>query len=73
MFLVCLEHTMDDIHVRLFADRDDAFEFAKRLDIYDTVPDTWRNEGSTPLGVSVYEFDPQTGLPVGYENVKWES
>lgn len=60
-FLVCLRHACDDFPVGLFATRQDAALFAKRIHATDGMPDdlirqAFSLDASTPLGVSIVEF-----------------
>jgi len=65
VYLVNLVHTMDDIPMRLFADMDEAFEFAKQIawDVPEEMSQRLELPGcSTPVCVSVTTF--QDGIPI---------
>lgn len=71
MFLVMLRHEMDDIPVKLFKTRKAATKFAEKMQgmPWDELRTVFKVDCSTPLHVSVTEFD-GFGDPVAHDNVK---
>lgn len=63
-YLVLLIHEMDDLPLRLFADRDEAVAFAKNVQEMpsDEIRELYRTDCSTPVGVRIVKF--VGGIPI---------
>lgn len=71
-YLVVLSHTMDDIPIRLFKDRDEALDFADDLPWEapaDLLQRLERPDCSTPCNVSIVLFNDE-GIPISQVIVK---
>ena len=72
MYLVTMRCNVDDIAIRLFAEREPAVEFASTLGtkIDDSIMDIYKMDQSESLGIVLIGFDAD-GVPCSTEILKW--